>query len=411
MFWVGSIHTDHSERSTQLTAFSFSGSTPSLLDRNNDVHLSKQLRDATPRRERKQDQDISAKLVAARVSLQTTGKPPAPSAQNSNDSSSQSSSGNASCSSSLITQALAKMAQAKVTPHTSPTKDENLCGRPIEEQKKGSDVLGTIRQLAAQNGGLPDAAIDDDSSCSSSIVDPRGHRAFSFSDGDDRLVTENKTTSSVARTATDVGSTPRRSPQLSAVQEQPLDSQFDGTSQFSNATPSKAREHHSGSRSSSSDTSQRRSHASVLRSMGHNHATAANEEKAAAAERKKLEVASVCSPMIVAMARERSVPSPSKKVQQGQVPRGVHRHQLENFEYPQSRAFISDEELAWTPNRQASTQVRTRGHTSDPAAPSAVKRLSTDVSCNQQAAVAAAKALKRSTSGQSSQNDSHAQAA
>lgn len=149
----------------------------------------------------------------------------------------------------------------------------------------------------------------------------------------------------------------------------------------------------------------------MLRSMGHNHATEANEEKAAAAELKKLEVASVCSPMIVAMARERSVPSPSKKVQQGQVPRGVHRPRLENSEYPQSRAFISDEELAWTPNRQASTQVRTRGHTTDSAVPSAVNRLSTDVSCNQEAAVAAAKALKRSTSGQSGQNESHARAA
>lgn len=304
------------------------------------------------------------------------------------------------------------MTQAKVTPHTSPAKDENLCGRPVEEQKKGSDVLGTIRQLAAQNGGLPDAAIDDESSCSSSGVDPRGHRAFSFSDGDDRLATEDKTTPSIARTTTDVGSTSRRSPQLSAVQEQPLDSQFDGTSRFSNATPSNAREHQkSGSPSSSSDTSQRRSRASVLRSMGHNHATEANEKKAAAAELKKLEVASVCSPMIVAMARERSVPSPSKKVQQRQVPRGVHRHQRQNSDYPQSRAFISDEELAMIPNRQASTQVCTRGHTTDPATPSAFNRLPTDVPRNQEAAVAAVKALKRSTSGQGSQNESHAQAA
>ena len=386
-----------------------------MLDDNDDIHLSKQLRDTTPRRDRKEDQDLSANLVAARIAAQTTGKPPAPSVQNSNDSSSQSSSGNASYSSSLIAQGLAKVAQAKVTPHTSPTKDENLCGRPVEEPKKARDVLGTIRQLAAQNCGLPDNAIDNASGCSSVFVDPRAHRAFSFSGGDDRIVSDDETTPSIPRTSTNVGnveSSSRRPLQLSAVQEQALSSQLDGA--FSGGIPSNASGHpKSDSSSSSSHKSQRRSHASMLRSMGHNHATGSIKEKAAADELKKLKIASVCSPMIVAMAKERSVPSPSKKVQEDQVPRRSHLPRLDSLEYPQGRAFISDEELALTPNRQArdQTQVRARGHKAGPATPSAVKRLSTDVAYNQEAAFPASRALKRSTSGQNGQNESRAQAA
>lgn len=304
------------------------------------------------------------------------------------------------------------MAQAKVTPHTSPTKDENLCGRPVEELKEGGDVLETIRQLAAQNGGLPDAAIDDDSSCSSSAAQPRAHRAFSFSAGDDKLVLEDETTPAIAGTSTNVASTSRRSEQHSAVQEQPLDPQLDGASRFSSGAPFQALGQQN-SDSSSSDTSQRRSHVSMLGSMGYNHATKANKEKAIADERKKLEAASVCSPMIVAMARERSVPSPSKKVHDGQVPRQSHRARLGNFDSHKSRAFINDEELALAPNRQDNdaTGVRPQGHTADLAMPSAVKHVSTDVSCNQEAAVTATRTLERSTSGQRGQKESHAQAA
>lgn len=304
------------------------------------------------------------------------------------------------------------MAQAKVTPHTSPTKDENLCGRPVEEPKTGSDILATIQQLAAQNGGLPDDAVDDESSCSLSIAEPRGHRAFSFSSGDDRLESGDDNKPAITRTSTNLRSTSRRSLQMSAVREQPLDSQLDGASRFTEGTRTNAPEHQK-SDSSSSDTSQRHSHASILRSMGYNHATETNKEKAIADERKKLEAASVCSPMIVAMAKERSVPSPSKKVHHGQVPRGSRGVRLEKVDYPQNRAFISDEELALAPIRQAidETQLRTRGHTADLATPRAVTHLSTDVAYNQEAAVAAARASKRPTSGQSGQDKSHARAA
>lgn len=412
---MGFIHADHSGNGLQRYPANnhhlFSGSTPSLRDHNNDVHLSKQLRNATPKRDRKQDQDISAKLVAARVSLETTGKPPAPSAQNSSDSSSQSSS--ASCSSSLIAQGLAKMAQDKLTPHTSPTKDENLCAKPVEESKKGRDVLMKIRQLAAQNGGLPDGAVDE-GSCLSSIVDLRGRREFSFSTGDNNFVSQDQATLSVAKPSTELDSNSRRSLQLSAVEEQPLDSQYDGAARISGRIVSDASERQqSSSSSSSSDTSQRRSRESMLRSMGRNHATKANKEKAAADELKKLEVASVCSPMIVAMARERSVPSPSKKVQEGQVPRAGLLTRLGNPRDPQGRAFTSDEEPTLVPNSQANDQpqVRSQGHRVDRATPSAAKPLSTEVACNQEAAAAAAMALKSSTSGQNLQDESHAQAA
>ncbi|KAK2602658.1 hypothetical protein N8I77_009172 [Diaporthe amygdali] len=401
------------------TPYQVLGSTPSLLDRNNDVHLSKQLRNATSKRCRKKDQDIGAKLVAARITLQTTGKPPAPSAQNSNDSSSQSSSGNASCSSSLITQGLAeKIARAKVTPHTSPTKDENLCGRPAEEPKKRGDILGTIRQLAVQNGGLPDDAIDDGSSCSSSIVDPRQHRAFSFSDGDDQIASEDEPTPSMDRTSRNNGSSSQNPPQVSAVQDQLLASQFDGASHLPESVSSSGLGYRkSASSSSSSDMSQRRSHASMQRSMGQNHATEASKKQEAANEVRKLAEASICSPMIIAMARERSIPSPTKKVQEvqeGQVPRESRRGRLLNRNYSQGRAFISDEELAVVANRTRTrepAQVRARGHSSASTVPSAVERLSTDVGCNQEAAFSAARALKNSTSEHKSQNESQAQAA
>lgn len=416
MFWVGFIHTHHSRNAKRRypanNYHTFPGSTPSLLDQNNDIHLSKQLRTATPKRDRKQDQDISAKLVAARVSLETTGKPPAPSAQTSSGSSSQSSS--ASCSSSPIAQGLAKMAEDKVTPHTSPTKDENLCGRPVEESKKDRDVLMKIRQLAAQNGGLPDDAVGE-GSCLSSIVDLRGRREFSFSTGDGNFVSQDQATLSVAKPSTEVDSNSRRPLQLSsAAEEQPHDSQYDGAARFSGRIVSNASGlQQSSSSSSSSDTSQRRGRESMLRTMGRNHATKANEEKAAADELKKLEVASACSPMIVAMARERSVPSPSKKVQESQVPRAGRLTRLGNPQDPQGRAFTSDEEPALVPNSQANDQpqVRSQGHRVARATPRAAKPLSTEVACNQEAAAAAAMALKSSTSGQNVQNESNAQAA
>ncbi|KAI3400165.1 hypothetical protein diail_4050 [Diaporthe ilicicola] len=391
------------------TPYKVLGSTP-RLDCIND---SNQLHDPTSSRYRKQGQDIGAKLAAARISLQATGKPPAPIAQHSNDSSSQSSSGNASCSSSLIAQGLAEIAQAKVTPHTSPTKDENLCGRPADEPKKGRDVLETLRQLAAQNGGLPDDAIDDESSCTSSIADPRGHRVFSFAGGDDRITSEGETTHSIAGVSTNVDSSSRRPQQRSAVQEKPLDSQLDGASRLSKGNFSNTSRFQKSGSSSSSDTSQRRSHASMLRSMGYNHATEAKKKQDAANEIKKLEAAAVPSPMIIAMARERSVPSPSKKVQEGQVPHENRRRQLLSLNYFRGRAFVSDEELTLAPRcTEAYDQIQSQAQALvEPTTPSAIKPPSNELGCNQEAAVAAARALRRSISRQKSQIESEARAA
>lgn len=267
-----------------------------------------------------------------------------------------------------------------------------------------------------QNGGLPDDGVDDESSCSSSMVDPRGHRAFSFSGGDDRIASEDVAIPSIARAPTNVNSSARRLLQLSAVQEQPLDSQLDGASRLSkDISPNTSGYRKSGSSSSSSDTSQRRSRASMLRSMGHNHATEAKKKQDATNEIKKLKAASVCSPMIIAMARERSVPSPSKKVQEGEVSHDNRRRRLANLNLPQGRALISDEELGLAPIRTEETcdlaQVRAQVRMVEPTTRSAIKRLSNDLGCNQEAAVAAARALQRSGSGQKSQNESQAQAA
>lgn len=90
------------------------------------------------------------------------------------------------------------------------------------------------------------------------------------------------------------------------------------------------------------------------------------------------------------MARERSVPSPSKQgpVQGARVPRGHHVSRAEHLDRPQSRALISDEALALTTNRPAGGQ-RVWGH-----APT------DDVFYDEAATVGAGGALRRPTSGQ-----------
>jgi hypothetical protein len=296
------------------------------------------------------------------------------------------------------------MVQAKVTPHTSPTKDANLCGLPVEDQEQGDGALGMIRQLAAQNGGLPDVAIVDESSCSSLLVDRRGHRAFSFADGDDRIVSRAED-ASIAMTFTNIasiGSNSREVQQLAPAHKQSLGSQIDGAPLFSNEASSNAPGHQKSSPSSSSSgTSQHRSHTSVLRSMGHNHATEANKREAATHELRKLQGYSSCSPMIIAIARERSVPSPSKKipVHEDQVPGEKHASQGENVYQPQSCAFVSDEELAVISNRRAAGQ-RARGRVQ-----------AGHDSLDQELSEPSAMANQTSTSGENDRNEPRSQAA
>lgn len=255
--------------------------------------------------------------------------------------------------------------------------------------------------MAEQNGGLPDDAVLDGSMCFSPAIDPTGHRPFSFSDGDDAVVPKGET-DSITKVPTNVGnvdSSSREPLRPSAGHEQPLDSQTDGAPQLSNEVSENALVHQdSSSSSSSSDASQDRSNASALGSMAFNHAVEAHERQVAAERRRRLEEASICSPMIIAMARERSVPSPSRTrpVQVARVPRENHVSRNEYLDRAQSRTVVSDEAL--TINRRAGSQ---RGW---------VRAPTDDVSYDEAAIVASGRALRRPTSGQDGQNESHAEA-
>ncbi|KAG8159033.1 hypothetical protein KVR01_011476 [Diaporthe batatas] len=372
------------------------GSTPGLFNLNCDTHLSEQLRGGAARPGRKEDQQVMP---------QTTGKP-VPQPPKLKDSSSQSSSGNASSSSSssLITQGFAKLAQAKSTPRTSPSKDENLYGQSaVKEEEICDDPLETIRQLAEENGGLPDDAVLDGSMCFSPAIDPTSHRPFSFSDGDDEVVPEVEidSTIEIPTNVGNVGSSSQEPVPSPVVHEQRLDSQIDGGPQRPNEVSSNTSVNlEFSSSSSSSDISQHRSNASALGSMAFNHAVAVHERQVAAERRRRLEEAAICSPMIIEMARERSVPSPLRRgpVQGARVPRANHVPRAEHLDRPQSRAPIISEALALINNRPAGGQ-RARG-----------RAQTDDVFYDQDATVAAGKELRRPTSGQDGQNESQDEA-
>ncbi|KUI71652.1 hypothetical protein VM1G_06656 [Cytospora mali] len=280
------------------------GTAPRFLDPSTDVYLSQQLRNAVSRRRPRRDQDLDARMAAARISVALTGKPPAPSvkgkasARNSNSSSSSSSSGKASSGSSLLTQGLLaeKMAHDQVTPHTSPTKDEILYGRPVKGPAKGCDILETIREMAAQNGGLPDDAVDDESSYASTPRFSRHQRAFSFNAGEEGFGAPRclpKTLSS-------------QRPQQSTAEERPSSSQLDGlTQERGDFTPTNLNNQTTECFDTSSDEESNHSRSSILMAMGRNRVTDAGKDETTTAKGRDLDEPSALVQMTKAMAFRR----------------------------------------------------------------------------------------------------------
>ncbi|ROW09039.1 hypothetical protein VMCG_02810 [Cytospora schulzeri] len=404
------------------------GAVPRFLEPNSDAYLSQHVCSTTSKRRLKTAQDLGAKMTAARISVALTGRPPAPSikgktsAGNSDRSSSSSSSGRASSSSSLITQGLLaeQMAQSQVTPRTSPIKDGSLYGRPDKGAAKGCDVLETIREMAAQNGGLPDDAIDDESSYASTPHFSRHQRAFSFdagnggSGGPDRLAKPHLL----------------QRPQQSTAEEQPPSPQFSGLAQDgrNGVKTTTLKDQPSESSDSSSDGISNHSRSSIVLSMGHNHVTDASKVKATTSEGRDLDDSSKLVQMTKVMVLQRDAIannlrlSPTKRVQERRVPRTsqfpteeeMQRQRLMDLNDTHGRAYLSDEELALTTLNKPScdlAQQRAQGYLQGPTAPSAVKRLPPAVGCKKDAAVAAMRALKRSTSRPKNRRKLRAQAA
>lgn len=403
----------------------YSGTVPRFIDQDSDVGRSQQFRSTTPKRRSKPEQDLGAKMAAARISVALTGKPPAPSvkgessARNSDSSSSSSSSDKASSSSSLITQGLLaeRLEQGQITPHTSPVKDEKLHGRPLQGPAKGTDILETIRELAAQNGGLPDDAVDEESSYASTIHLSQQRRPLSFVVGDEKSC------------GTDRPNKAQQSQRLqqSTAEGRRSNSQLDGLAQErGNVEPTTVNHRPSDSRDISSDEDSNNSRSSKLHAMNHGRVKQASEDEITTGECRDLDEPSGLVPMTKVMVLQRDAiannlrPVPTKQVQERRVPltsqistdEGTQRYRLMDISHNNGRARLGDEELALTtPNRPSYglAHYQAQGHMHGPTAPSAFKRLPSDVGCNQDATVAAAMALKRSTPEQKSQPRPQAQ--
>ncbi|ROW15527.1 hypothetical protein VPNG_02298 [Cytospora leucostoma] len=391
------------------------GRMPRFLKQDCDANLEQQFRSTTSKRRSKPDQNLGAKMAAARISVEMTGKPPAPSvkgrtsARNSNSSSS-SSSRRASSSSSLITQGFLaeQLAQAQVTPNTSPTKHDNLCRRPVKGPATGCDVLETIRELAAKKGGLPDSAIEEDSSYASTVHLSQQRRAFSFTASDNELGAPGDPHKAQVS----------QRPQQSTAEERSSSSQLDaitkgrGNVVNSNNQPSGSSENSSGEESSNSRSSK-------TPAMGHDRVTDVGKDGVTTVGGTDLDGRAGLVQMTEVMVIQRDAiannlrVSPNKKVQGRRVPRTsqsstdeeTERQRMMMLNHTKAQAHLSklsDEEF-----------LALATHYFDGSkAPSAVKRLPSSASCSgDAAAAAAATALKRSTSGQKGQPNSQAQAA
>lgn len=384
------------------------GAASRFVDPNSDVYLSQQLRYTPTKRRLKAEPDLGAKMVAARISLALTGKPPAPSIKgntstgNSDRSSSSSSSEKVSSSSSLITQGLlaGDMAHGQTTPRTSPNKDERFHGR-LDKGPAKCDVLDTIREMAAQNGGLPDDAIDDESIYASTSHFIQHKRAFSFAAGDD---------------GTDVPDRlPKAQPKSSQRPEQKMEeerlpsSQLDGPAQDRGSAAADTTLNHQPSETSESSDHWVSNHnrSSTPRSTRHDHVTDAVKAEATTANDRNRNDSSGLVQMTEVMVLQREAVanllwvSPTKKVQERRVPHisqattadEVQQHGLTNLDHGNGhgRAQLSDA-LALTTLARPTCSLAQQEARGNLQSPTGGRRLP-----SQDAAAAATNASRRST--------------
>lgn len=168
-----------------------------VLDHNSDAFMSKLWR-PDAKLANKRNADLLERMSAAQQFFDDNGRPRLSSDHGAKqtspqkfDSSASSSGVASSASSSLITQGLlaGRTAQDHVTPHTTPPRLEPVkpsLGPNEIKAPTNANALATIQEFMRINGGLPEDAIDDDSSYGPSFVPPRQVRKFSFDDGDDK---------------------------------------------------------------------------------------------------------------------------------------------------------------------------------------------------------------------------------
>lgn len=247
-----------------------------LLGHDSDVYLSKKLRAIdSASRHHVRNGDLGQRMAAAKEFFDTTGRPRPPSDTSSKKTSpprkssppTTSSSSNISrttSSGSSIAQGELDQAanEAHLTPHTTPS------GPKPTKVKISTNALVSIQELMKANGGLPEDAIDDDSSYAASFVLPQ-HAKAAISDGvaTDLLMVKTNEEGNMHTSA-------QRPSQLSVVPEMGSIARFNNGVNENSGTPAanvvKRQDSNESRNSSNSFSSQSSRRSSILLSMGRN---------------------------------------------------------------------------------------------------------------------------------------------
>lgn len=257
-----------------------------MLDLNSDAFMSELWR-PDAKTANKRNADLLKRMSAAQQFFDDNGRPRAPSDNGSkqtspqkSDSSASSSGVASSASSSLITQGFLGMraTQDHVTPHTTPPCPEPAkpyTGASAVQAPTGNNALATIQELMKINGGLPEDAIDDESSYGSSFVGPRHERSLSLDAGDDKSAVNYTCPTAIKAKEGNVDHNGPQRPHPSTLLK-PVPGQLGRSDQGSNNNVpvgfkhQKANESPSSSSSQSSKSSQGSCRSSTLMAMAHN---------------------------------------------------------------------------------------------------------------------------------------------
>lgn len=254
-----------------------------VLDHNSDAFMSELWRRGA-NMTNKRTADLLERMSAAQRFFDDNGRPRLSSDNGSKqtspqkfDSSASSSGIASSASSSLITRGVLyeRAVQDHVTPHTTPPRPEpskpstsvNKAQEPTED-----NALATIQEFMRINGGLPEDAVDDNSSYGPSLVRPRPERRFSFDAGDDRSTVHDTASAVVKSSQQIVDHHDPRGPHLSTPSKTVTGQAGNVDQNDQNNTPHsfERQDSHENLGPSSSQGSQNSSRSSTLMAMAHN---------------------------------------------------------------------------------------------------------------------------------------------
>ncbi|CAN8095739.1 unnamed protein product [Discula destructiva] len=206
-----------------------------VLDHNADVLMSalSRPRSQSASKRKTSPDPLGDRMAAAQRFLDEYGRPRLPNNSGSKTTSPRKSHSTVSSSavpssgsSSLIAQSIlaARAEQDHVTPHTTPPRPEpvkpSTGAHAVQARTGGLDALQTIQELMKINGGLPEDAIDDESSYGTSFVPSRLARAASSAHNDGKSVTHDAT---VVIVEAKVDNASRNGPQRPGVLEDGAD--------------------------------------------------------------------------------------------------------------------------------------------------------------------------------------------